>query len=192
MKSLIRRAGPCTLEPSADDPFALIVRCVIGQQISGKAAESIAGKLSAAIGLLTPRRLAKFSDEQFRACGISGPKQRALRAVTEFVLADRTFLPGIPAAADDALRERLISIKGIGPWTVDMFLMFGLGRGDVLPVGDYGVRVGIQKLFNLESLPKPFEMERLAEPWRPHRSVASWYVWRHLDLEKEQAKPNAK
>lgn len=166
------------------DPFALIVRCIIGQQISGKAAESISGKLTQAIGAVTPRRLAKFSDDQLQACGISGGKRLALRAVTDFVLANRKFLPGIPTAPDDEVREKLVSIKGIGPWTVDMFLMFGLGRADVLPVGDYGVKVGIQKLFTLSELPKPAEMERLAEPWKPYRSVASWYVWRSLDLAK--------
>jgi len=188
MKSVIGRVGPCTWEHDDGDPFALIVRCIIGQQISGKAAESISAKLAAAIGALTPRRLANFADDRLAACGISGPKRRALRSVTDYVLANKSFLPGIPTASDADLRERLVSINGIGPWTVDMFLMFGLGRADVLPVGDYGVKVGVMKLFSLAALPKPAEMERLAEPWRPFRSVASWYVWRHLEWEKQQAK----
>ena len=181
LKAVIERVGPCRWEPDAGDPFALIVRCIIGQQISGKAAESISARLSQTVGTLTARRLAKLDDDQVRACGISGPKLRALRAVCEFVLANRKFLPSIPTAADEELREQLVSIKGIGPWTVDMFLMFGLGRTDVLAVGDYGIRVGVQKLFGLPDLPKPAEMERIAEPWRPYRSVAMWYVWRSLE-----------
>lgn len=188
MKTVIRRVGPCTWEPDDGDPFALIVRCIVGQQISGKAAESIFAKLEQGVGTLSPRRLAKFPEDSLQACGLSGGKRRAIRAVTNYVLANRKFLPCIPTAADDDLREQLVSINGIGPWTVDMFLMFGLGRGDVLAVGDYGIRVGIRNLFQLTDLPKPAEMERIAEPWRPHRSVAMWYVWRSLDWEKQQAK----
>lgn len=188
MKSVIGRVGPCRMKHDSGDPFALIVRCIIGQQISGKAAASIFAKLEQGVGSLTPRRLAKFPEDSLQACGLSGGKRRALRAVTDYVLANRKFLPGIPAAADEDLREQLVSINGIGPWTVDMFLMFAIGRPDVFATGDYGIRVGMQKLFNLPDLPKPAEMERLAEPWRPHRSVACWYVWRHLDWEKERAK----
>jgi DNA-3-methyladenine glycosylase II len=192
MKSVIQKVGPCRLEPDSGDPFALIVRCIIGQQISGKAAASIFAKLEQGVGSLTPRRLAKFPEDSLQACGLSGGKRRAIRSVTDFVLANRKFLPGIPTAADEDLRKALVALNGIGPWTVDMFMMFGLGRADVLATGDYGIRVGLQKLFALESLPKPAEMERLAEPWRPHRSVAMWYVWRHLDWEKQQAKTKAK
>jgi DNA-3-methyladenine glycosylase II len=186
LKSVIARVGACTWTPATDDPFTLIVRCIISQQISGKAAESISGRLIQSIGKLTPRRLANFTDEQFQACGVSGPKRRTLRAICEYVQANRKFLPGIPTATDDALREQLVSIKGIGPWTVDMFLMFAINRPDILPVGDYGVKVGIHKLFGLPALPKPAEMERIAEPWRPYRSVASWYIWRSLEKPKSE------
>ncbi|HXD87832.1 MAG TPA: DNA-3-methyladenine glycosylase [Urbifossiella sp.] len=182
MKKLIARIGPCTLTPRADDPFTLIVRCVISQQISGKAAASISAKLTEAVGgpPIAVKKLAQFTDEQFQACGVSGPKRRTLRAVCEFVQANRRFLPGIADRSDDLLREQLVSIKGIGPWTVDMILMFGISRPDVLPVGDYGLKVGVQKLFGLKELPKPTELETIAEPWRPHRSIATWYVWRSL------------
>jgi DNA-3-methyladenine glycosylase II len=186
MKSVIARVGPCLWKHDDGDPYALIVRCIVGQQISGKAADSIFAKLTQSIGAVTPRRLAKASDDQLQACGLSGGKRRAIRSVTEFVLANRKFLPGIPSATDEDLRSALVSLNGIGPWTVDMFMMFGLGRADVLATGDYGIRVGIQKLFGLDAQPKPAEMERLAEPWRPHRSVAMWYVWRSLDGEKKE------
>lgn len=186
MKSVIKRVGPCLWQPDDGDPFALIVRCILGQQISGKAADSIAAKLTQMVGAVTPRRIARLTEEQFQACGISGGKRRAIQGVCEFVLANRQFLPGIPAAADDDLREQLVSIKGIGPWTVDMFLMFGLGRTDVLAVGDYGIRTGVQKLFGLPDLPKPAEMQRIAKPWQPYRSIAMWYVWRSLDATKKK------
>ena len=183
LKQLIARVGTCTWAPKLDDPFTLIVRCVISQQISGKAATSISAKLTAAVsGPPIPwKRLAKLTDEQYQACGVSGPKRRTLRAVCDYAKANRDFLAGIATRDDDLLREQLVSIKGIGPWTVDMFLMFGLGRPDILAVGDYGIKVGVQKLFGLQALPNPKEMERLAEPWGPHRSIAMWYIWRSLD-----------
>jgi DNA-3-methyladenine glycosylase II len=182
MKELIGRIGPCTWAPRGDDGLTLIVRCVIGQQISGKAAESISAKLTAAVGgpPIALKRLARMTDEKFQAYGVSGPKRRTLRAVCDYAAADPDFLPGLESRNDDLLREQLVSIKGIGPWTVDMFLMFGLGRMDVLPVGDYGLKNGVRKLFGFKELPKAAELEKIAEPWRPHRSVATWYIWRSL------------
>ena len=190
LKDVIARVGPCTWAPAQDDPFTLIVRCIISQQISGKAAESISARLVQVAGgsPISPKRLAKLTDEQYQACGISGAKRRTFQAICDYVKANPDFLLGIATREDDELREQLVSIKGIGPWTVDMFLMFGLGRMDVLPVGDYGVKSGVQKLFGLGALPKPAEMERIAEPWRPFRSVASWYVWRSLDAAKQNQK----
>ncbi|MFM8271283.1 MAG: DNA-3-methyladenine glycosylase family protein [Gemmata sp.] len=204
MKGVIARVGPCLLAPrGADDPFTLLVRCVIGQQISTKAAESIYNRLAAAVnpppkgphpaggtslamwqqdGRIPLDRLAPLTEAQYKACGISGPKQRTLRAVIDQVRANPNLLPSIPELDDDALREQLTAIKGIGPWTVDMLLIFGISRPDVLPVGDYGIKVAVKKLFNLRKLPDAAKLTRIARPWRPHRSVASWYLWRSLDL----------
>ena len=183
LKQLIARVGACTWAPKLDDPFTLIVRCVISQQISGKAATSISAKLTAAVGgpPIPWKRLAKLTDEQYQACGVSGPKRRTLRAVCDYAKANRDFLAGIATRDDDLLREQLVSIKGIGPWTVDMFLMFFLGRPDVLPVGDLGIRKGMQRHFNLRKLPEPERMITLAAPWRPYRTAASWYMWRLLE-----------
>lgn len=182
LKQVIARVGPCTWAPAQDDPFTLIVRCVISQQISGKAAESITARLVEAVGgtPISHKRLAKFTDDQYQACGVSGPKRRTLRAVCDHVKANPDFLPGIPSREDEHLREQLVSIKGIGPWTVDMFLMFGLARPDVLPIGDYGLKSGVRKLFGLKELPTAKELEKLAELWRPHCSIATWYIWRSL------------
>lgn len=185
MKELIGVVGPCALTPNPADPFTLIVRCVIFQQLSTKSATSIFNKLLAAVGggpSVPMAKLSRFTEAKFRACGVSGPKQRALRAVIDHVRANPDLLPGIEERDNDTIHEQLTAIKGIGPWSADMFLMFGLGRPDVLPVGDYGVRVGVQKAFGLKELPKEKQLREIAEPWTPYRSVASWYIWRSLEL----------
>jgi DNA-3-methyladenine glycosylase II len=187
MKRLIARVGPCTLAPNPEDPFTLLVRCVISQQISTKAAESIFGKLAALVdGPPVPMaRVARFGDAKLRSCGLSGPKQRTLRAVIDHVRANPDLLPGITLRDDETIRAQLTAIKGIGPWSVDMFLMFGLGRPDVLPVGDFGFRAAVRNLFKLRKDPSPDGYVRRAEPWRPYRSIATWYLWRSLSLDRE-------
>src|SRR5262245_55841198 len=128
MNRLISRVGPCTLSPKGDDPFTLLVRCVISQQISTKAAESISGKLvallndGASAGPIPLAKLSKLTEAKYKLCGISGPKQRTLRAVIDCVKAKPTLLTEIPNLEDEAIREQLTAIKGIGPWTADMFL----------------------------------------------------------------------
>lgn len=182
MKGLIKRVGPCTLVAMPDDPFTLLVRCVISQQISTKAARSIFDRLAALVGgpPVKPEAIAALTDDQLAACGISGPKRRTIRALVEHFDANPHILPGIIDRDDDLIREQLVAIKGIGPWSVDMFLMFGLGRPDVLPVGDYGFRVGMMKAFGLRKQPKPDRLVKLTEHWRPYRSIATWYLWRSL------------
>lgn len=105
----------------------------------------------------------------------------------DHVKANPKLLPSIPELADDAIREQLTAIKGIGPWTVDMLLIFGISRPDILPVGDYGVKVAMMREFNLRKLPDAKKMLRLAKPWEPHRSVAMWYLWRSLDWNPAKA-----
>ncbi len=207
MKHVIERVGPCTLAPRVFDPFTLLVRCIIGQQISTKAAESIFLRLETAVNgqaadsLEDPRtratrqceasiplvKLAKFTETKYKACGISGPKQRALEAVIAHVKAKPSLLPNLPELTDDAIRDELTAIKGIGPWTVDMFLLFGLMRPDVWPVGDYGIRVAVKNQFRLRKLPEAKKLQQISRPWQPHRSIASWYLWRSLDADKKDA-----
>jgi DNA-3-methyladenine glycosylase II len=186
MNRLIGRIGPCTLAPKHLDPLTLLVRCVISQQISTKAAESISGKLIALVGeepngTIPLARVAALGEVEFKSCGISGPKQRTLRAVIAHVLANPDLLPSIPELDDAAIREQLTAIKGIGPWTADMFLLFGLCRPDVWAVGDYGIKVAVKTQFRLRKMPDAKKMTKLAKPWEPYRSVASWYLWRSLD-----------
>ncbi len=201
MKRIVARVGPCTLAPNGDDPFTLLVRCIISQQISTKAARSIYERLAAALNGPAPSsgadqenrapltiplaKLAKFTEAKYKECGISGPKQRTMRAVIDHVNANPELLPSIPDLGDDAIREQLTIIKGVGPWTVDMYLLFGLGRPDVLAVGDYGIKVAVKNQFNLRKLPDAAKMTKLAKPWEPYRSVASWYLWRSLELKAE-------
>ncbi|MBX9581737.1 MAG: DNA-3-methyladenine glycosylase [Gemmataceae bacterium] len=181
LKGLIKQVGPCTWLPMSDDPFTVLVRCVIYQQISTKAAKSIFDRLAAACGgLPIPRdRLAALAEADYKTCGVSGPKQRTLRAVLDHVAANPDILPGIEDRAEAELRPQLTAIKGIGNWSVDMFLMFGLGRSDVLPVGDLGLRAGVKRLYGLDELPSPAELLERAEAWKPYRSVATWYFWRN-------------
>jgi DNA-3-methyladenine glycosylase II len=193
MKSVIGVVGPCTMAPIQGDPFTLLVRCVIYQQISTKAAKSIFDRLVAAMGVpsIPSAKLAEFSEAQFKACGISGPKQRTLRAVIDHVHANPDLLPSIADTDDETARERLTVIKGIGPWTADMFLMFGIMRPDVLPVGDYGIRVAIKKHFRLRKIPEAAKCWKIGEPWKPYRSIASWYLWRSLEAKYQNKDESA-
>jgi len=190
MKGVIAAVGPCTLAPNPADPFTLLVRCVIFQQISTKAADSIFARLVAATGGgpgVPMARLARLREDRLRACGISGPKQRALRAVIDHVRATPDLLPGIEDRDDDTIREQLTRIKGIGPWSADMFLMFGFSRHDVWPVTDYGIRVALKRQFKLDELPDVKKAATMGEPWKPYRTVAAWYLWRSLELTSESA-----
>jgi DNA-3-methyladenine glycosylase II len=183
MKRLIDLVGPCTMAAMPGEPFTLLVRCVIYQQISTKAAKSIFDKLTTLVGdpSVPIARIKALTEAEFKACGISGPKQRTIRAVVEHVEANSDFLPGIPQHDDETVREHLTQIKGIGPWTADMFMMFGLMRPDILPVGDYGFRTAVQKAFRLRKLPVAERCFKIGEVWKPYRSVATWYLWRSLE-----------
>lgn len=177
-KPLITRVGACTLQPNPDS-FGVLARSIVAQQISSKAAHSISTRVVALCGLkgLRPERLAQLGDEELRACGLSGNKLLSLRSLTEHFLNDRK-LRKLETLADEEVYEHLIPIRGIGPWTVDMFLIFSLGRLDVLPVGDLGLKAGVRTMHGLEQLPAAAELVALTEPWRPYRSIGTWYLWR--------------
>lgn len=176
---LIERIGPCTLraDPNA---FSVLVRAVIWQQISTRAAETIGAKFLSLCpgGEPTPDVVHALGDDHLRACGMSGAKRRYVRAITD-AFRGGAIDPAALAAADDAAVSRaLLPITGVGPWTVQMYLIFGLGRPDVLPTGDLGLRMGAADEFGLAEPPTPKQLEALAEPWRPYRTVATWYLWR--------------
>lgn len=187
---VVRRIGPCGLvwamPPSL---FAALLRSIIYQQLHGRAAATIHGRVLQLFP--DPARpsafaLADLSDEILRAAGLSRAKLAAVRDLAARTRAGE--LPELAAAAeiaDDELVERLTVVRGIGPWTVQMLLIFHLGRPDVWPTGDFGVRSGVQKLWRKRQLPDERFMQRVGRAWRPWRSVASWYLWRSHELSGE-------
>lgn len=187
LDELIARAGAFTLRPAhTQSLFAALAESIVHQQLSGSAAATILGRV---VALYHPKRFPGPSDiletppERLRGAGLSNAKTAALRDLAAHTL-DGT-VPSIANARqmdDDALIERLTAVRGIGRWTVEMLLLFRLGRPDVLPVGDLGVRKGYARTFRTRGLPAPEAIQRRAERWRPYRSVASWYLWRALEL----------
>ncbi len=181
LREVICRIGPCTLTPNRKH-FAILVRTIISQQISTKAALSIAARLEQLLAPegFTPEKIQSVSDEAIRSCGFSAGKLKSLRDLCAKVLDETIQLNALRKLADYEVRESLIQIHGIGPWSADMFLMFALGRMDVLPVGDFGLKAGVKKIYELPEMPTAAKLEEIAEPWQPYRSVATWYVWRTL------------
>jgi DNA-3-methyladenine glycosylase II len=188
MRQLVRRVGPLTLQPDTRrTPFQSLVRAVANQQLNGKAAETILGRF---IALFPGRRfpmpedLAGVDDDRLRACGFSRAKVAAIRdiaakSVSGIIPTSRQ----IARLSDDAIVERLTEARGVGRWTVEMLLIFQLGRPDVLPVDDFGVRNGYRLAYRQAEMPKPKELLAIGEKWRPHRSAAAWYLWRATELD---------
>lgn len=182
LAAVIRRVGPCSMEHRGD-PYRMLLRSVIYQQLAGAAARTIDGRLRAPWRGRYPRPelLLAAPDAQLRAAGLSRQKIAAVRAVAQAFAAGDVSNRRLRAMDDQSVVTAVTRIHGIGEWTAHMLLMFSLARPDVLPVGDYGIRKGAMQLYRLRELPKPRELEALAEPWRPYRSVASWYLWRVAD-----------
>lgn len=190
LRRLIREIGPCTLSPDRGrSPFESLVRAVAHQQLHGAAATTILRRFQAlfATGRRFPRpeELAAVTDEALRGCGFSRAKTAALRDIAE-----KTLAGVVPASRqirrlpDDEIVARLTEVRGVGRWTVEMLLIFKLGRPDVLPVDDFGVRHGFRVAHGLEEMPTPKELLAHGERWRPHRTVAAWYLWRAADRDK--------
>jgi DNA-3-methyladenine glycosylase II len=130
----------------------------------------------------------ELSDDQLRACGLSGGKVRSIRDLTNKVLAKELRIDRLAKMDDETISQSLREVHGIGPWSVDMFLIFCLGRPDVLPVGDLGFRAGVRDLYALSDIPDVPAMQDMAEPWRPYRSIATWYIWRARDTAPKPTK----
>lgn len=180
---VIERHGHPTLAPTTDAVRSL-ARAIVSQQLSGKAADTIWGRFVALYpGRRFPRpaAIAATPDAALRGAGLSGAKAAALKDLARHVIERRLVPARLPAASDDEIAAMLLPVRGIGPWSVHMFLMFALARPDVLPVGDLGIRKGMQRHFGLRKLPEADRMTRLAAPWRPYRSIAAWYMWRLLE-----------
>jgi DNA-3-methyladenine glycosylase II len=172
--------------PDRDDHYGALVRTITGQQLSVLAARAIYGRLTDRFGgrTPTPQQILDDNPEELRAAaGLSRAKVSYLRSLAEHVLSGELELERMNELSDEAVTAELLAVKGLGQWSADMFLMFHLGRADVLPVGDLGIRRAIELAYGLEGLPDAETMERIAEPWRPHRTLACRYLWRSLDNE---------
>ncbi len=181
---LIPRYGICTIRPHRDY-YRELVESIIGQQLSVKAAASINRRFVELFDGEFPDAETIFNQtvEYLREAGLSGAKARYVQDLAARVLEGKLEFEDFDAMSNEAIARELTAVKGIGQWTADMFLMFCMGRLDVLPVGDLGIKNGVMKLYELESLPGPEEIRAIATKnnWAPYQSVASWYIWQSLD-----------
>jgi 3-methyladenine DNA glycosylase/8-oxoguanine DNA glycosylase len=186
MRRLIERVGPCRLAPKPEDAFEALVEAIVHQQLRTSVAQTIHGRVKALFGrggTPTPEGLLELPDAALRGAGLSANKLSAMRDLAvkcrDGVVPRRAELERL---GDAEIVERLTAVRGVGAWTAQMFLMFRLGRPDVLPSGDFGVRKAFGLLYRKSGrLPPPSAVEKHGERWAPYRTVASWYLWRSLD-----------
>ena len=186
MGKLIKKVGPMELKPKkGKNPYQSLVEAVVYQQLTGKAAATILGRVLDIFPdakFPTPEQILKIKDERFRSAGLSGAKTAAIKDISAKAL-DGTIPDNrsIVKLGDQEIIDRLTTIRGVGPWTVEMMLIFKLGRPDIMPSTDYGVRKGFALTYGWDELPSPKELLLIAEKWRPYRTTAAWYLWRSLD-----------
>ena len=194
LAALIRAHGPCGLADGAGiEYFAALARSIVFQQLSTKAASTIHARLLGLLpdGQVTAAALATVTDEQFRSVGISRQKSMSLRDLSEKVVSGAVALEAVEHLDDEDVITALTTVKGVGRWTAEMFLMFRLHRPDVLPVGDLGILTAVQRAYRLRQRPSPERLRKLGEAWRPYRSIACWYLWRSLDNAALVSSPQA-
>jgi 3-methyladenine DNA glycosylase/8-oxoguanine DNA glycosylase len=179
LREVIRRVGPCTLQP-VGNAFHILARSIVSQLISTKAAVTISARVEAAVGRrgLTADGIATLSEATLRGCGLSRNKALALHDLARRVRGGELPLADLPALGDDEVIDKLVAVRGIGRWTAEMYLIFALGRLDVLPVDDFGFRAGVKESYRLAELPERPALRAMSEKWRPYRSIATWYFWR--------------
>ena len=189
LKRVIRQVGPFALKPARRQPYEALVRAIAHQQVHGRAAEAILGRFMALCpdpGFPAPEAVLALTPEAMRGAGLSANKVLAIRDIAE--KAALGVVPNRAAArrlSDEVLIERLVALRGVGRWTVEMLLIFTLGRADILPVDDFGVREGYRVAAGLPEQPKPKALAEIGEAWAPFRTTAAWYLWRAADLAKE-------
>ena len=187
MAEVIARVGKCALEPRADGThFDAVMRAIIFQQLSGQAAGTIHRRFQELYGGRdpSPKELLRTSDAKLRAVGLSGQKTRYLKDLATRVESGECPIDSLDELSDDEIIEALTSVKGVGRWTAQMFLMFRLGRPDVLPDLDLGIQKGIKLAYKLRKHPVPKRVLKIGAKWAPYRTIASWYLWRLLDVDK--------
>ena len=181
---IIIRCGPCTLQPRSLEPLVMLCRSIIYQQLSGKAASTIMMRF---LGLyepdiLTPEALLRTTDDTLRGIGLSRQKITYLKEIATQIQDGALQLARLPMHSDAEVILQLMGVKGIGRWTAEMFLIFALGRLDVFPVDDLGIRKAMQRAYGYKRLPAPVTMHRHTRKWIPYRTIATWYLWRSLDV----------
>ena len=182
MRKIIERVGPCKMQ-FGEPVFQSLAEAIVYQQVNGKAAATIYQRFAAVAGdPLTPAGILKLKPEQMRSAGLSKQKTSYLFDMAERAHRGELDFSLLPKMSDDEVIEHLTQVKGVGVWTAHMFLMFSLRRPNILPTGDYGVRMAIKKAYKKRKLPTPEVMEKIAKLWEPYRSVASWYLWQSLDV----------
>jgi DNA-3-methyladenine glycosylase II len=181
---VIKASGPCRIKPHTDH-YGELVGSIVGQQLSTKAAATIWQRVLALFGgqMPTPEQLIKLSDQKLRDVGLSWAKVGYVKDLAQHILDRRLDLEHISTMPNEQVIEQLTAVKGIGEWSAHMFMMFGLGRLDILPVGDLGVRKAIMNLYELKEMPSPAAIVAISDKnsWQPYESVASWYLWQSLD-----------
>ncbi len=188
MRDLIRQHGPCGLAGAQHtDPYRALVRAIVSQQLSTKAAATITRRFVELFGgtFPTPAQVLAMPEGQLRGVGLSGMKVSFVRDLARRIQDGSLRLDAFDSMTDDEVIATLTQVKGIGRWTAEMFLMFRLHRPDVLPVGDLGIVNAIKRAYRLRKPPTPARMTKLGENWRPYRSIACWYLWASLDNEPE-------
>jgi len=190
MRELIDTFGPldevlARRGPRPDRPYGALLRSIVGQQLSTYAARAIWERVLALYDgrVPSPEELLATDPEELRAAGNSRPKIAYMRSLAEHVISGELELDHLDELSDDEITAELTAVKGIGEWSADMFLLFHLGRPDILPVGDLGIRRAAQQAYGLRKLPTPDRLKRLARPWQPYRSLASLYLWRSLNTD---------
>ncbi len=187
LAGIIEQVGP--YKPRYAPPtFENMVRSIAYQQLHGKAAATIFGRLlTASKPCLTPESVLRLSIEQMRACGLSKQKLSYIRDLAEKTISGDVNFETLPSMGDEDVIEHLTRVKGIGRWSAQMFLMFALRRPDVMPVVDLGINMAIKRAYRKRKVPKPPQVLKIAMPWRPYRSVACWYLWRSMDVKPPEA-----
>jgi 3-methyladenine DNA glycosylase/8-oxoguanine DNA glycosylase len=193
--AIIARVGPCRLRPVAEGThFDSILKAIVYQQLSGSAASTIHGRVRALLQgeRSAAKALLQLPEAKLRAAGLSRQKLAYVRDLARKVVDRELAIERLHELGNEAIIESLTAVHGVGTWTAEMFLMFRLGRPDVLPVHDYGIRKAMQRAYRLRDLPKPKRMLELAASWSPHRTVASWYLWRSLEVDGVAGSPPEK
>ena len=184
MARLIERHGPCTLGINKRDPFHVLCMSIISQQLSGKAADTIAGRVKLKAGTKTnlkPAHFLKLSQEELRACGLSNAKAKALKALAQAVDSGAFSFAKLRKLDHDAAVKALDDLPGVGPWTAEMFVMFALNHPDMFSLGDAGLRRGVNQLYGKGRALSDKRTLAIAQIWSPYRTIACWYLWAHAD-----------